>query len=160
MVEPDSEHLSPDGRIRISYRSEEIRMSQFVDVPHVTEVETGRTLFKPHSSLVSAQHEWGEDGQFALHLRKYPDGASMVTLHFDIDRDTVTRVGDDQGAQPISQGARLAEEAFRGPAPEIGIDNGPRETQVNRLAKLYDYVSIAFVVAVLLGGVAIALGWL
>ncbi|UAB78542.1 hypothetical protein INR77_02050 [Erythrobacter sp. SCSIO 43205] len=112
MVEPDSTHTSPDGRIVIQYASEEMRMSLWVDNPRVIEAATGRTIFKPHSSLVSGEHEWGEDGQFSLLMREYPDGTFWVRLHFDIDAGTV-RVDGEEDAHPIASAQRLAAARFR-----------------------------------------------
>ena len=111
MIEPDSTHISPDGRVRIEYSSDEMRMSLWVDRPHVVDVATGRTIFKPSSSLVSGQHEWGEDGTFSLGLRKYPDGRFWVNLLFDLDEGTVRIDGEDE-AHPITHAARLTDHRF------------------------------------------------
>gem|GEM_PF-1240425 len=112
MVQPDSTHTSPDGRIVIQYASEEMRMSLWVDHPHVIEAATGRTIFKPHSSLVSGEHEWGEDGRFSLLMREYPDGSFFVRLHFDVDAGTV-RVDEEEKVHPIGSAQRLAAARFR-----------------------------------------------
>lgn len=112
MVEPDSTHVSPDGRVRIEYSSEEMRMSLWVDHPRVIDAASGRTIFKPHSSLVSGEHEWSEDGQFSLSLREYPDGAFWVGLHFDIDAGTV-RIEGEEEVHPIASAQRLVARRFR-----------------------------------------------
>jgi len=111
MIEPDSTHISPDGRVRIDYRSEEMRMSHWIDVPYVTEVASGRRIFAPPSSMVSGHHEWGEDGHLRLYLRKYPDGGSGIGLTFDIDAGTV-RVDGEEQSHPITDAGRIVDRHF------------------------------------------------
>lgn len=127
MVEADSDHLSPDGRIRVSYHSDEMRMSLWVHVPHVVDVESGRTLFKPHSNLISGSHEWGEDGSLTLNLSHYPDGGNQQTVHFDFAKDSA-RLGEDGPSGTISEAARLVEREFlsRRPSPALAPGFQPR----------------------------------
>lgn len=124
MIEPDSIHTSPDGRIRIRYRSDEIRMSLWVDVPYIEDAQTGREIFTPRSGLWSGHHEWGTDGQFTLSIRLYPNGGNQLTLFFDIDAATV-RLGVDGEPKPIRDAAALAEKEFARRAREAA--NAARE---------------------------------
>jgi hypothetical protein len=159
----DAVVTSPDGRIRIEYQSSEMRMSLWVEVPHVIDVASGRTIFKPESSLVSAHHEWGESGQFTLDLREYPDGAFWVRLHFDIDAGTV-RDDDEEEPRPIGQAARIAAKRFAARRREVPTSTfyhyAPEPTPFRDLfTTFWGRVRLAIIVLLLLFAVAVVMEW-
>jgi len=109
MIEPDSSHTSPDGRIRIEYRSEEMRMSHWVHAPSVTDLARRRVLLRPGGGW-SGHHTWLEDERFTLRIAKYPDAAHSLMLTFDPAAGTVQL--NDGPPEPIERATRLAEDEF------------------------------------------------
>ena len=162
-IEPDSTHLSPDGRIRIEYASEEMRMSLWVDTPHVVDAATGRTIFRPPSSLISGTHEWGEDGRFALGLRKYPDGRFSVNLAFDVDAGTVRLDGEDI-AYPIADAERITAQRFAAyaatnPSPIYSDPSEPRLSH-DLIGTFWGRARLVMILFFLALAAGIATGWL
>lgn len=163
MIQPDSTHVSPDGAIRIEYSSQEMRMSLWVDTPHVVDAASGRTIFRPDSSLVSGEHTWGADGKFSLGLRKYPDGRFWVNLLFDINAGTV-RVDGSDSVHPIADAARIVARKFAeyeatGPSLIFPEPVQPRLFH-DLVVTFWGRVRRAFILILIAMLLGMAIGWL
>ena len=155
---------SPDGRIKISYESHEIRNGQWINIPHMYEIESGRILFKPSSSMVDGQHEWAQDGTFTLCLREFPDGALGLILEFDIANMTVRLQGEEQWS-PIEKGRAIANREFsrikkaRREAYDAEMGQSSTWRRVKEvLGKVFDVVSMTLFVLLIVISAAEALG--
>ena len=124
---------SPDGRFRVDYAENEMRMSQWVSAPTVHDLARNAVVFKVDSTQLDGHAEWAEEeGCFALYMKKYPHGGQSWRLDFDVDAGTV-RIDDDIQRHPITQALPLLwrhiyawEKALPPPPPYKVPSNKPR----------------------------------
>jgi len=77
---------SPDGQYAVMLVAEEMRMSHWLDLPILYEVEGKRRLLDLSDSLWSADSvAWSDDSRrVSLAMRRYPGDAPGVSVEIDI----------------------------------------------------------------------------
>lgn len=87
--------VSPDGRHRVAFSAQEVRMSHWIESPVVMRTGERRPLLDLTSSDWSADEaRWLDASRLSMALRRYPGDAPGVTLILDVD----TRQVEIQGA--------------------------------------------------------------
>jgi hypothetical protein len=75
--------FSPDGQYKISFASNEIRMSHWIDQPFLIRVSDGACLLKFHSLWSAMDVSWRSNSVVDLSIRLYP-GLLACSLQLDV----------------------------------------------------------------------------
>ncbi len=73
--------VSPTGRWEVRTHAWEVRMSHWIDTPHVYDRQASRVVYAPEDTTWSLDHaQWVSDSVVQLHLRQYPGGPGMQAI--------------------------------------------------------------------------------
>ena len=99
-----NDSTSPTGRYAIAIAPWEVRMSLWIEVPTLTDTETGEVLVSfrdPHWSLDSAM--WRSDSVVVLELRKYPGNHTPVQVRATVDCAARTAAVESQPVESLKK---------------------------------------------------------
>ncbi|GAB4025474.1 hypothetical protein [Spirosoma gilvum] len=80
------EVFSPDQRYKVSFASNEIRMSHWIDQPYLIRVSDDVTLFKLDYLWSGDDVKWLDSSTVTMHLRLYP-GLLSCEVTLDIEKN-------------------------------------------------------------------------
>jgi hypothetical protein len=107
------EVVSPDGRHRVAFSSQEVRMSHWIDSPVVMRAGAPRPVLDLTSSEWSADDvRWLDASRVSMALRRYPGDAPGITLILDADARQVEIRAADAAPRASADGALRALEAW------------------------------------------------
>jgi hypothetical protein len=114
--DPFGPRRSPDGRIEVRFDAYEARMSHWVLEPTVVRLRDGAEILSLEGTAWDAggvMPTFPAPDRVELHLRHYPDGATMYDLVVDVEAKRCWLAWDEQGARPTREALALVEGARR-----------------------------------------------
>ena len=85
--------ISPSQAYKVEFSSYEVRMSHWIDQPHLIRIADNQTLFTLAGDAWSAfTTKWVDDATVEMQVAKYP-GRISCTLHLNAATDSGTATG-------------------------------------------------------------------
>lgn len=128
--------VSPDGHVRIDYEAWELRKTEFLEAPTVTDLRTGKVLFAL-PPYFDASESWSSGHDFTLWVREGTD-FSTIGVAVDVDAGTLTieRTGEVHPFARAEKAIRRALENYRASLPPPPPPPpGPPKTLLERLPR-------------------------
>jgi DNA-directed RNA polymerase subunit K/omega len=113
--DPFAARRSPDGRIEVRFSAWEARMSHWILEPAVVRLRDGAEVLSFEGSAWDAggvMPTFPAPDRVELHLRHYPDGATIHDL-VDVESGRCWLAGDEDGARPAREARAMVDEARR-----------------------------------------------